>query len=72
MKSIIHHGNAACPSVTQDGATHCPGHEVDVPEYTEDSLKTTVLVAVEFGYKCCERGDNLQKALADAALFFTA
>jgi hypothetical protein len=34
MRSIIHHGNSSlCPEVAAGGT--CPGHEVDVAEYTE-------------------------------------
>ena len=70
MRAVIHHGdNRTCPAVTQDGATHCPGHTVNVPEYTEDQFRAAILTAVEFGYKAAERGDNLQKCLEDAGTF---
>lgn len=70
MRAIIHHGdNRTCPSVTIEGANHCPGHEVQVPEYTDENFRAAILMAVEFGYRRAEQGDNLQKALEDARAF---
>lgn len=37
---IVHHGNNKdCPSVQEkEGATHCPGHTVEVPEMSEAGI----------------------------------
>jgi hypothetical protein len=52
VKAIISHGdNRTCPAVTQDGASHCPGHEVDVPEYGEQEFKEVIAQAYGRGYR---------------------
>lgn len=67
MRATIHHGdNRTCPSITLEGATHCPGHTVEVPESMDEAWSSVLLLAVEFGYRAAERGENLQKAIEDA------
>lgn len=52
MKAVISHGdNRKCPSVTVDGASHCPGHEVNVPEYTEEQFAEALAHAYGRGYR---------------------
>lgn len=49
-----------CDKPRQQGSPYCPTHKT-----LNDSLSTK-LVAVEFGYRACEAGKNLQAALEEA------
>ena len=40
-----------------------------MPKLTKQGLIASMHTAVEFGYKACERGDNLTKAAFGAAKF---
>lgn len=67
MRAEIHHGqNKDCPSVTLEGATHCPGHWVEVPETLDESVLKLVRTTVEYGWKARDRGESLMDAIAYA------
>lgn len=53
-RAEIHHGdNRTCPAVQHEGATHCPGHVVEVPEHGEDHLRAAVNQAFGRGFRRC-------------------
>ena len=62
MRAAICHADEQCPDPV---GGQCPGHTVRIPDNRQDMA--SLLVAVEWGYRACEKGDNLQKALDDAS-----